>query len=285
MRLSGVGRRYGLAGPWVLRGVDLGLPRRSLVRVEGANGTGKSTLLRLLAGIDAPTEGRIAGGRPRTAYVPERFPAALPFTAAGYLVHLGRIHGLRRTEAAGRAQEWLSRFGAAEHARTPLAELSKGTSQKVAVAQALLAEPELLVLDEAWTGLDTAARGELDRAVTESVAAGSTVVFVDHDPRRLAGAADTALRVEGTGLVTASPASAGATAGPRVRIEVAGPAGTKLPAGLPGAPVRAAAGDGALTLTVASAHSDALLGALLTARPPWHIRSLSAVPGDHDEAA
>ncbi|KKD17231.1 ABC transporter, partial [Streptomyces sp. WM6391] len=72
-----MGRRYGLRGPWVLRGVELGVPPGALVRVEGANGTGKSTLLRLLAGIDAPTEGRVTG-RPRTAYVPERFPPALP---------------------------------------------------------------------------------------------------------------------------------------------------------------------------------------------------------------
>lgn len=283
--MRGVGRRYGLTGPWVLRGVDLVLPARALVRVEGANGTGKSTLLRLLAGIDAPTEGRITGRRPRTAYVPERFPAALPLTAAGYLVHLGRIQGLRRTEAAGRAEEWLTRFGAAEHARTPLAELSKGTSQKVAVAQALLAEPELLVLDEAWTGLDTAARDELDRAVAERVAAGSAVVFVDHDPRRLAGAVDTALRVEGTGLAVAPPAPVEATDGPRVRIEVTGPAGAPLPAGLPGTPVQTAAGDGVLRLTVAAAHSDALLSALLTARPPWHIRHLSAAGPHPDEAA
>nr|WSW66109.1 ATP-binding cassette domain-containing protein [Streptomyces sp. NBC_00995] len=268
----------------MLRGLDLGLPARSLVRVEGANGSGKSTLLRLLAGIDAPTEGRITGGRPRTAYVPERFPAALPFTAAGYLVHLGRIHGMRRTEAAGRADEWLTRFGAAAHARTPLAELSKGTSQKVAVAQALLAEPELLVLDEAWTGLDAAARDELDRAVAAQVAAGSTAVFVDHDPRRLAGAADTLLRVEGTGLIRAPLARTGTTAGPRVTIEVDGPPGAPLPDLLPGAPVRGAGEDGTLRLTVAAAHSDALLGALLTARPPWHIRRLSAVPGTPDEA-
>lgn len=280
-----MGRRYGLAGPWVLRGVDLGLPRCSLVRVEGANGTGKSTLLRLLARIDAPTEGRITGGRPRTAYVPERFPAALPFTAAGYLVHLGRIHGLRTADAAARATEWLTRFGAVEQARTPLAELSKGTSQKVAVAQALLAEPELLVLDEAWTGLDAAARAELDRAVAARAAAGSTVVFVDHDPHRLADAVDVVLRVEGTGLAAAPLAPAATAAGPRVRIEVTGPPGAPLPAGLPGAPERSAAGDGALRLTVAAAYSDALLGALLTARPPWHIRQLSAVPARPGEAA
>ncbi|MFF3172249.1 ATP-binding cassette domain-containing protein [Streptomyces sp. NPDC057900] len=273
MRLRGVGRRYGLAGPWVLRGVDLDLPARALVRIEGANGTGKSTLLRLLAGIDAPTEGRISGDRPRTAYVPERFPAALPFTAAGYLVHLGRVHGLRTAEAAARAEAWLTRFGAAGHARTPLAELSKGTSQKVAVAQALLAEPELLVLDEAWTGLDSAARDELDRAVVERVAAGATVVFVDHDPHRLAGATGHVFRVEGHAL-----APAGTSTCPRVRIDAVGPPGSPLPAGLPGDPEQAEGEDGALRLTVAAAHSDALLSALLTARPPWHIHRLVPLP-------
>ncbi|MEV5603782.1 ATP-binding cassette domain-containing protein [Streptomyces sp. NPDC052299] len=266
----------------MLRGVDLVLPAHSLVRVEGANGSGKSTLLRLLARIDAPSEGRVTG-RPRTAYVPERFPAALPFTAAGYLVHLGRVHGLGAAEAAGRADRWLTRFGAAAHARTPLGELSKGTSQKVAVAQALLAEPELLVLDEAWAGLDTEARGELDRAVTERVAAGATVVYVDHDPRRLAGEADAAYRVEGLGLTPAPLAPAG----PRVRIEATAPPGTPLPPGLPGAPAYTLADDGTARLTVPAAHSDALLGALLSARPPWHIGRVAPVRGpgaDGDEA-
>ncbi|MGZ2355971.1 ATP-binding cassette domain-containing protein [Streptomyces sp. 372A] len=259
----------------MLRGVDLVLPASALVRVEGANGTGKSTLLRLLARIDAPSEGRITG-RPRTAYVPERFPAALPFTAAGYLVHLGRVHGLRASEAADRADHWLTRFGAAAHARTPLAELSKGTSQKVAVAQALLAEPELLVLDEAWTGLDTDARDVLDRAVAERVAAGATVVYVDHDPRRLAGSVDAAYRVEGLGL-TAAPLATGLE--PRVRIEATAPPGTPLPSGLPGAPAYTLADDGTARLTVPAAHSDAVLGALLTARPAWHIGRVKPVRG------
>ncbi|MFJ6609284.1 ATP-binding cassette domain-containing protein [Streptomyces sp. NPDC091289] len=279
MNLRGVGHRHGLRGAWVLRGVDLTLPARGLVRVEGANGAGKSTLLRLLAGIDAPAEGRITGRPARTAYVPERFPAALPLTATGYLVHLGRIHGLRTAEAKRRAGEWLTRFGAADHARTPLAELSKGTSQKVAVAQALLAAPDLLVLDEAWTGLDTAARAELDRAVAERVAAGATVVFVDHDPRRLAGAADLTLRTGGGGVRTAPAAAATArTTGPRVLIEAEGPPGATLPDDLPGDPVRErGSGTGLLRLTVPEPYSDALLAALLTARPPWHIRTVAAV--------
>ncbi|WP_274034357.1 ATP-binding cassette domain-containing protein [Streptomyces sp. MMBL 11-1] len=279
MELQGVGHRYGLRGAWVLRGVDLTLPERTLIRVEGGNGAGKSTLLRLLAGIDAPAEGRITGRRARTAYVPERFPAALPLTATGYLVHLGRIHGLRSAEAKVRAGEWLTRFGAADHARTPLAELSKGTSQKVAVAQALLAEPDLLVLDEAWTGLDTSARGELDRAVAERVAAGATVVFVDHDPRRLAGAADLTLRTGEGGVQRATaPTPTGPVAGPRVLVEAEGPPGAPLPAALPGGPVRerpAGAAPGLVRLTVPAPYSDALLAALLTARPPWHIRRVA----------
>ncbi|NEC19140.1 ATP-binding cassette domain-containing protein [Streptomyces parvus] len=265
----------------MLRGIDLALPARALVRVEGGNGMGKSTLLRLLAGIEAPAEGRITGRPARTAYVPERFPAALPLTATGYLVHLGRIHGLRTAEAKRRAGEWLTRFGAAEHARTPLAELSKGTSQKVAVAQALLAAPDLLVLDEAWTGLDTPARTELDRAVAERVAAGATVVFVDHDPRRLAGAADLTLRMEDGGVhrATSSPATVPVT-GPRTLIEAEGPPGAPLPRDLPGDPLRERGTGTApdlVRLTVPTPYSDALLTALLTARPPWHIRQVAPV--------
>lgn len=261
----------------MLRGVDLDLAPRTLVRVEGANGSGKSTLLRLLAGVDAPTEGRVTD-RPRTAYVPERFPAALPFTAHGYLVHLGRIHGLGRRAASAAAARWLERFGAAGHARTPLGELSKGTSQKVAVAQALLAGPELLVLDEAWTGLDAAARQELDRAVAEHVAAGATVVFVDHDPRRLAGAVDVVHSVREGRLTRAGPRSADGPPGPRSRIVAVGPPGAAPPGDLPGAPDGVPGRDGATVFSVAAAHSDALLRALLTSRPPWHIRRLDPPP-------
>ncbi|MFE3687194.1 ATP-binding cassette domain-containing protein [Streptomyces sp. NPDC059095] len=262
-----MGRRYTVGGPWVLRAVDLDLPAAALIRIEGTNGTGKSTLLRLIAGIDAPTEGGITG-RPRTAYVPERFPAALPFTAAGYLAHLGRVHGLPGRTARQRAGRWLARFGAAAHADTPLAELSKGTSQKVAVAQALLAEPELLVLDEAWTGLDTAARAELDRAVRERVTAGGTVVFVDHAPARLAAQEDARYAVAGTGLhgVAGPPRAA------PVLVDIIGTG--PLPPQLPGAPKELTSTDGLRTLCVPADRSDDLLRALLAAEPPWHIRGV-----------
>ncbi|WP_369147171.1 ATP-binding cassette domain-containing protein [Streptomyces sp. R44] len=271
MRLEHVGRRHGLRGPWVLRQVSLDLPAAALVRVVGTNGTGKSTLLRLLAGIDAPTEGRVTGRPSRTAYVPERFPVALPFTALDYLVHLGRVQGLGRRAARSRAGEWLECFGAGTHARTALTELSKGTSQKVAVAQALLADPALLVLDEAWTGLDTGARAALDTAVRERLAAGATVVFVDHDPRRLEGEALVVYGVaNGRVREVAAPLPVAAVAAPPVRITVSG--GRSLPARLPGDPRTTPGPDGTTLLSVDAAHSDALLGALLAAS--WHIHHL-----------
>nr|WP_237313114.1 ATP-binding cassette domain-containing protein [Streptomyces sp. AMCC400023] len=278
LRLEGVGRRYGFRGDWVLRGVDLEITTGALIRVEGANGTGKSTLLRVLAGLDAPTEGRVTG-RPRTAYVPERFPAALPFTAAGYLTHLGAVHGLDRPSAARAAHVWLERFGAAEYARTPMAELSKGSSQKVAVAQALLAEPELLVLDEAWTGLDTDARAELERVVVERTAAGAAAVFVDHDPRRLAGAPDATYAVV-DGALDLRSEEGDASVGAAVVIEARGAAGAQVPSEVGGL----AAGveesrSGAHHFTVPAARSDALLRALLGARPAWHVVRVAPVPG------
>ncbi|MEU6225351.1 ATP-binding cassette domain-containing protein [Streptomyces sp. NPDC047042] len=276
LRLDGVGRRYGIRGPWVLRGVNMTLAPGTLTRVEGANGTGKSTLLRVLAGIDAPTEGTLTG-RPRTAYVPERFPATLPFTAHGYLTHLGAVHGLSRTAAARAADEWLERLGAAAYARTPMAQLSKGSSQKVAVAQALLAEPELLVLDEAWTGLDTAARAELERVVAERTASGASVVFVDHDPGRLAGAPDETYTVTEGGLDrrTAGAGSPKPT-GPHLVVEAQGPPGASPPAEALRWTTSSARTEppGGHRLTVPRTHSDVVLRALLMARPPWHVVSV-----------
>jgi ABC-type multidrug transport system ATPase subunit len=189
MRLDGVGKRYGARQPWVVRGFSAGLPAGRLVRVTGRNGSGKSTLLRVAAGVSWPSAGKVTG-RPHCGYVPERFPGGLPFSGREYLLHLARVHGLRGGASAAAVETWLDRLGAASYADQPVRSMSKGMCQKMAIAQALLTSPGLLVLDEAWTGLDSAARGALDAAVVERVAAGGIAVFVDHDPARLAGLED-----------------------------------------------------------------------------------------------
>ncbi|MCX5211142.1 ATP-binding cassette domain-containing protein [Kitasatospora sp. NBC_00240] len=272
MRLDGVGKRYGRGGRWVLRGADLALEPGALVRIEGPNGSGKSTLLKLAAGIERPSEGRVRSPG-RRAYVPERFPPALPFDARGYLAALGRVHGLPAAEARRRADGWLERLGVTAQADTPLSRLSKGTCQKVAVAQALLAEADLLLLDEAWTGLDQPARSLLDEAAAERAALGGVVLFVDHDPDRLAGLATDGYRVGEDGAlhhVAPTSAAAGAAPGPLVEIDADSPDGPLaglLPARLPGDPVRAPSAGTAVRLTVRAGQSDALLRRLLTGRP------------------
>ncbi len=185
MRLDGVSKRYGFRQPWVVRDISLEIAPGRLVRLEGKNGAGKSTLLRVIAGVAEPTKGTVTG-RPITGYVPERFPPALPFSARDYLSHLGRVHGLDEDELPGRVEACLERLGGTEFADVQLRTMSKGMCQKVAVAQALLPRTGLLVLDEAWTGLDTGARAALDSVVAERLDRGGSVVFVDHDPLRLA---------------------------------------------------------------------------------------------------
>jgi ABC-2 type transport system ATP-binding protein len=215
MRLDSVGKRYGARQPWVVRGVSADVPAGRLIRVEGRNGSGKSTLLRVVARVTVASEGRVTGRPAVIGYVPERFPGGLPFSGREYLRHMARVHGLRGDAGRRQVERWLERLGAASYADQSLGSMSKGMCQKMAIAQALLPSPGLLVLDEAWTGLDTAAREALDEAVAERVAGGGTVLFVDHDPARLAGRPDERWQVGGDGVVTVA-AGPGPLAVPRV---------------------------------------------------------------------
>jgi ABC-2 type transport system ATP-binding protein len=248
MRLEAVGKRYGMRQPWVVLDVSLDVAGGRLIRVEGTNGSGKSTLLRVVAGVTTASRGRVSG-RPHTGYVPERFPGGLPFSGQEYLLHMARVHGLRGDAGRRRVDEWLERLGAAGYAAAPLRALSKGMCQKIAIAQALLSRPGLLVLDEAWTGLDVSARGALDDAVAERVAGGGAVLFVDHDPARLAGREDERWRMGSDGRVTVT-AGPGGAAGPEA---AAG-------AGAGGAAGAAAAGDVVVTIELAGVDAAGLAG-------------------------
>ena len=284
MRLESVGKRYGLRQPWIVRDVTLDVPAGRLIRLEGRNGSGKSTLLKVAAGVLLPSAGRVTG-RPHAGYVPERFPGELAFSAREYLLHLGRVHGLRGASAGARADEWLERLGAADYAGSSLRSLSKGMCQKVAIAQALLPRPGLLVLDEAWTGLDQAARGELDAAVAERVADGATVMFVDHDPARLAGQVSERWRLDGTGRVGVVPGGVPWPAAPPGRVTVIEVSGLDVPlarlCGLPGvlSVSRGAEGRAAPRVTsvrVAAGESDRVLRQLLA----WDGVHVTAVRAD-----
>jgi ABC-type multidrug transport system ATPase subunit len=179
VRLSGVSKRYG-RDRQVLSDVTMGLEPGDVTAIAGGNGSGKSTLLRILVGVSRPTAGTVTGRPERIGYVPERFPSDERLTARSYLTHMARIRGLSRREAARTVERLLDRFALAGGRDTALRRLSKGNLQKVGLAQALLTPPELLVLDEPWSGLDQSAHGVLAAVMAECAEGGGTVVFTDH---------------------------------------------------------------------------------------------------------
>lgn len=194
MLLSGIGKRYG-KGPWVLSGVDLELSAGEAVAVVGGNGAGKSTLLRIMVGISRPTAGVVRDRPPSIGYVPDRFPPHERMSAHTYLSHMGRVRGMTTDLAQRRADELLARLVLVGGPDTPLCELSRGNAQKVALAQALLLRPNLLVLDEPWSGLDASAHGALGEIIADVCHGGGCVVFTDHRESVAATRASRMLRI------------------------------------------------------------------------------------------
>ncbi|WP_223843278.1 ATP-binding cassette domain-containing protein [Amycolatopsis methanolica] len=135
--------------------------------------------MRILAGVSRPTSGTVTG-RPRVGYVPDRFPASTRMSALAYLRHLGRISGASEVDP----RALLDRLALAGGPRAPLRQLSKGNAQKVGLAQALLTQPDLLVLDEPWSGIDPDAHGVLAEIIAETSARGASVVFTEHRDER-----------------------------------------------------------------------------------------------------
>ncbi|MFA1539464.1 ATP-binding cassette domain-containing protein [Actinomadura monticuli] len=188
----------------MFRDVSLSLAAGSVTEVTGHNGAGKSTLLRVIAGLRRPRLGVVTDRPARVGYAPERFPVDQPFSVRAYLGHMA---ALRRTpgDAVGAWAERL-RFDHLLDVRLP--ELSKGSAQKVGLTQALMDDPELLILDEPFAGLDAATRDALPGLISDLAAGGTTVVISDHqrciealpgiDRLRVADAAVTPLTPSGT---------------------------------------------------------------------------------------
>jgi ABC-type multidrug transport system ATPase subunit len=178
--VSAVRKRYERHGPWVLDGLDLRVPARSAAVVTGANGSGKSTLLRIVAGLTRPTSGRVHTRARPLAYAPERLPTRLRMSARVYVAHMARLRGLDPDAGRARANELFERLALTPGPDVAVGTLSKGNSQKVAVAQAFLAPVDLVVLDEPFSGLDHDARDQLWQLVDERVEQGAAVLLTSH---------------------------------------------------------------------------------------------------------
>lgn len=177
------------AGHTAVNRLSLEVAPGGIFGLLGPNGAGKSTTIRLIMGILEPDEGAIAlfgsreGSRQlsaRIGYLPEERGLYKKMKVLDHLIFLGETKGLRRADARKRAQGWLERLGLADWALKKVEDLSKGMQQKVQFAGALLHEPELVILDEPFSGLDPVNAQGMKDIVVELAAAGRTVLFSTH---------------------------------------------------------------------------------------------------------
>ena len=154
----------------------------------GPNGAGKTTTMRMILGIFAPDRGRISwNGAPidlavrrRFGYLPEERGLYAKMKVRDQIAYFGRLHGLSARDAAARGERWIDRLELGAYAARACGELSKGNQQKVQLASAVLHDPDVLVLDEPFSGLDPV-NAEIMLAIVEQFAAnGTTLVLSSH---------------------------------------------------------------------------------------------------------
>jgi heme exporter protein A len=187
--LEARGLRRSFSGVRVLRGVDLRVDQGEAVAVAGPNGAGKTTLLRLLAGLMRPEAGEVrvlgrpvrgedgAGRRP-IGFVAHQSLLYDDLSLAQNLTFAARLYGLARPAEAARAA--LDAAGLAARADDSPRRLSRGLTQRAAIARALLHQPRLLLLDEPFTALDAVSAERLRAELARRLAAGLGMVIVTH---------------------------------------------------------------------------------------------------------
>ena len=171
--------RFDRREPWVLRGIDLNIARGSVHAIVGGNGCGKTTLLRCMAGVLKPQRGSVSNALAGSQAMLPQDPKALfvcDSVAEELMEWSGRCgYGQREADAVA------ERFGLDAFAARHPYDLSGGQQQKLAIAKLLLADPQLLFLDEPTKGLDPSSCAELSHIVRGLSDAGKTIVLVTHD--------------------------------------------------------------------------------------------------------
>ena len=183
IRAVGLEKDYGEKR--VLRGLDFELERGGFLVVTGANGSGKTTLLRLCAGLAVPTGGTLEVEPQRGAigFLGHEPLVYRELTALENLDLYGRLY--RVPERRERIGMLLERFGLWESRGERAAKLSRGQLQRLALCRSLLHKPELLILDEPFSGLDAEGAELLDRELA-GMRERRTIVVATHDPERVA---------------------------------------------------------------------------------------------------
>jgi ABC-2 type transport system ATP-binding protein len=186
IRLRGVTKSFGRRT--AVSDLDLEVPRGVIYGLLGPNGSGKTTTIRMIMGILHPDVGTVSlfGGDPdltrraKVGYLPEERGVYRKMKCLDLLVFLGEIRGVPRAEARRRGLAWLERLGLPEWADRKVEDLSKGMQQKVQFIATVIHEPELLILDEPFSGLDPINQDLLEEIVRDFRARGTTILFSTH---------------------------------------------------------------------------------------------------------
>ncbi|MBY6037991.1 ABC transporter ATP-binding protein [Fictibacillus nanhaiensis] len=169
-------------------GLNLEIPSGEIFGLLGANGAGKTTTFRMILGLLTPTEGSITWNGKEISYETSDVVGYLPeerglypkLTVREQLIYLGQLRGMSRSLIQEQTENWLKRFGADEYLNKKVESLSKGNQQKIQFIAAVIHRPELLILDEPFSGLDPVNVELLKNAVHELKKEGTTIVFSSH---------------------------------------------------------------------------------------------------------
>ncbi len=186
LSLRNVSRSFG--GRRVVDDVSFDVGRGRLTGFVGGNGAGKTTTMRIILGVLAPDGGTVTlDGAPvgesvlhGFGYMPEERGLYPKMEIGEQLAYLARLHGIDRASATKRADALLDRLGLGERRRDKLESLSLGNQQRVQVAAALVHDPEVLIMDEPFSGLDPRAVDEVVTVIAEHAARGVPVLFSSH---------------------------------------------------------------------------------------------------------
>jgi ABC-2 type transport system ATP-binding protein len=186
LEIRGLTKRYGPIT--ALDDASFTAHRGRLVGFLGPNGAGKTTTMRCVFGLATPDAGDVrwqgapvdAVVRLRFGYMPEQRGLYPRMRVLEQLAYFGQHHGLSGRDARTRAGAWLERFGLSDRAKSKLEDLSHGNQQRVQLATALVHDPELLVLDEPFSGLDPIGIATMTEVLRERAAAGVGVLFSSH---------------------------------------------------------------------------------------------------------